>query len=51
MTAPISELDFRVAKHPWVGSYRASVALDLLNVLNLSTILVPNQAFIPAARG
>ncbi len=43
----VNELDFRVAKVLKFGRTRANVALDLLNALNLSTILVPNQAFIP----
>ena len=29
------------------GRTRANIALDLFNALNLNTILVPNQAFIP----
>ena len=43
----VNELDFRVAKLLRLGRTRASIALDLLNALNLDTIIVPNQAFIP----
>jgi hypothetical protein len=43
----VNELDFRIAKLLRLGRTRASVALDLLNALNLDTIIVPNQAFIP----
>ena len=40
-------VDLRIGKILRFGRSRANVALDLLNALNLSTILVPNQAFIP----
>jgi hypothetical protein len=43
----VNELDLRFGKLLKVGSTRLNLALDLLNALNLSTILVPNQAFIP----
>ena len=43
----VNELDLRFGKLLRVGSTRLNLALDLLNALNLSTILVPNQAFIP----
>jgi hypothetical protein len=43
----VNELDLRVGKILRFGRTRLNVALDLLNALNLSTILVPNQAFIP----
>ena len=43
----VNELDLRVGKALRFGRTRLNVALDLLNALNLSTILVPNQAFIP----
>jgi hypothetical protein len=43
----VNELDFRVAKVLRFGRTRLNAALDLLNALNLSTILQPNQAFIP----
>ena len=43
----VNELDLRVGKNLRFGRNRLNVALDLLNALNLSTILVPNQAFIP----
>ena len=43
----VNELDLRFGKLLKVGRTRLNVALDLLNALNLSTILVPNQAFIP----
>ena len=36
-----------LAKILRIGRTRANLALDLLNALNLSTILIPNQAFIP----
>jgi hypothetical protein len=44
----VNELDLRVGKNLRFGRTRLNVALDLLNALNLSTILVPNQAFIPS---
>jgi len=43
----VNELDLRFGKLLKVGTTRLNLALDLLNALNLSTILVPNQAFIP----
>jgi hypothetical protein len=43
----VNELDFRVGRPLRLGRTRLNVALDLLNALNLSTILIPNQAFIP----
>ena len=43
----VNELDLRIGKNLRFGRTRLNVALDLLNALNLSTILVPNQAFIP----
>jgi hypothetical protein len=43
----VNELDLRLAKILQLGGTRLNVGLDLLNALNLSTILVPNQAFIP----
>ena len=43
----VNELDLRFGKLIQLGRTRLNVALDLLNALNLSTILVPNQAFIP----
>ena len=43
----VNELDLRVGKNLRFGRNRLNVALDLLNALNLSTILGPNQAFIP----
>ena len=43
----VNEVDFRVAKIMRLGRTRANVALDLLNLFNSDTILVPNQAFIP----
>jgi len=43
----VNEIDFRVGKALRFGRTRLNVALDLLNALNLSTILVPNQSFIP----
>ena len=42
-----NQLDFRVAKILRLGRTRANVALDLLNALNLDTILVPNQNVHP----
>jgi len=46
----VNELDLRFAKILRLGKTRANVAVDLLNALNLSTILLPNQAFIPNGR-
>ncbi len=43
----VNELDLRFGKLLRLGTTRLNLALDLLNALNLSTILVPNQAFIP----
>jgi len=43
----VNELDIRVGKPLRFGRTRLNVALDLLNALNFSTILIPNQAFIP----
>jgi len=43
----VNELDLRVGKPLRIGRTKLNVALDLLNALNLSTILVPNQSFIP----
>jgi hypothetical protein len=43
----VNNLDFRVGKILRLGRTRANVSLDLLNALNLSTILLPNQAFNP----
>jgi hypothetical protein len=43
----VNELDVRVGKPLRFGRTRLNVALDLLNALNLSTILTPNMAFIP----
>jgi hypothetical protein len=43
----VNELDLRVGKALRFGRTRLNVAVDLLNALNLSTIIVPNQAFIP----
>jgi hypothetical protein len=43
----VNELDLRFGKFLRLGETRLNVALDLLNALNLSTILVPNMAFIP----
>jgi len=43
----VNELDLRIGKVIRLGRTRANVALDLLNALNLSTILIPNQAYIP----
>jgi len=43
----VNELDFRAAKVLRLGRTRLNVAVDLLNALNLSTILVPNQAYNP----
>jgi hypothetical protein len=43
----VNELDLRVGKALRFGRTRLNVALDLLNALNFSTILVPNQSFIP----
>jgi hypothetical protein len=43
----VNELDFRAAKILRFGRTRLNVAIDLLNALNLSTILVPNQAYNP----
>jgi hypothetical protein len=43
----VNELDFRAAKILRFGRTRLNVAVDLLNALNLSTILVPNQNYNP----
>jgi hypothetical protein len=43
----VNELDLRFAKLFRIGRTRGNVALDLLNALNSSTILIPNQNFIP----
>jgi hypothetical protein len=43
----VNELDLRVGRPLRFGRTRLNLALDLLNALNLSTILTPNQAFIP----
>jgi hypothetical protein len=43
----VNELDFRAAKILRFGRTRLNFAVDLLNALNLSTILVPNQAYNP----
>ena len=43
----VNQLDLRFGKQLRLGRTRLNVALDLLNALNLSTILIPNQAFIP----
>jgi hypothetical protein len=43
----VNELDFRAAKVLRLGRTRLNVALDLLNALNLSTILQPNLAYNP----
>jgi hypothetical protein len=43
----VNELDLRLGKALRFGRTRLNVAVDLLNALNLSTIIVPNQAFIP----
>jgi len=43
----VNELDLRIGKNLRFGRTRLNVALDLLNALNLNTILSPNQAFIP----
>jgi len=43
----VNELDLRVGKALRFGRTRLNAAVDLLNALNLSTIIIPNQAFIP----
>jgi hypothetical protein len=43
----VNELDLRFAKIFRIGRTRGNVALDLLNALNLDTILLPNQAYTP----
>jgi hypothetical protein len=43
----VNEVDMRVGKILRFGGTRLNVGIDLLNVLNLSTIIIPNQAFIP----
>ncbi len=43
----VNELDMRVGKNLRFSRTKLNVAIDLLNVLNLSTIIIPNQAFIP----
>jgi hypothetical protein len=43
----VNELDLRFGRPLRFGRTRLNLALDLLNALNLSTILTPNQAFIP----
>jgi hypothetical protein len=43
----VNELDFRAAKILRFGRTRLNFAVDLLNALNLSTILVPNQNYNP----
>jgi hypothetical protein len=43
----VNELDLRIGKVLRFGKTRLNVGVDLLNALNLSTIIVPNQAFIP----
>jgi carboxypeptidase family protein len=43
----VNELDLRLGKTLRFGRTRLNAAVDLLNALNLSTIIVPNQAFIP----
>ena len=46
----VNELDFRVGKILRFGRTRANVALDLLNALNLDTILVPEPGVHPRRR-
>ena len=43
----VNELDLRIGKNLRFGRTRLNAAVDLLNALNLSTIIIPNQAFIP----
>ena len=43
----VNELDLRFGKNLRFGRTKLNVAIDLLNALNLSTIIIPNQAFIP----
>lgn len=43
----VNELDLRFGKILRFGKTRLNAAIDLLNALNLSTIIIPNQAFIP----
>jgi hypothetical protein len=43
----VNELDMRVGKNMRIGRTKLNVAVDLLNALNLSTIIIPNQNFIP----
>ena len=43
----VNELDLRLGKVLRFGTTRLNAAIDLLNALNLSTIITPNQAFIP----
>ncbi len=43
----VNELDLRLGKILRLGQSKLNVAVDLLNALNLSTIIIPNQAFIP----
>ena len=43
----VNILDFRVGKVVRHGRHRALVALDLFNALNLDTVLVYNQTYVP----
>jgi hypothetical protein len=42
-----NRLDIRVGKILRLGSQRASVSLDVYNLLNLDTVLTYNQTFVP----
>ena len=43
----LNQLDFRIAKILRFGGRRAMVGLDLYNVMNSSTVLTYNNAFVP----
>jgi hypothetical protein len=43
----VNILDFRVGKVVRQGRHRALVAVDLYNALNLDTVLVYNQTYVP----
>jgi hypothetical protein len=43
----VNQIDFRLGKILRLGTQRASVSVDLFNVMNFDTVLNYNQAFIP----
>ena len=43
----LNQLDFRIAKILKFGGRRAMVGVDLYNVMNSSTVLTYNNAFVP----